>query len=1096
MGNGCSLLESRATFSFWLDNDNESGENRAFYRIGWDLDEDGAPERWSDDGEHALALEGSWGRESGGADLVMGELNGNGRPEFIQVWVDEKEGENQGYCRIGWDVNDTGHFHRYDTPPGVGDRYPLPPGSTRQWKAIDMFHKIGVPYEEHGWSVVSTGLGGSNDHALYGPYLSLNPGLYQATFYLKGDPYSGGATQATLDVYAGGDTLVSQDVTKSELSTTDWTPITLEFTLDSAKDLLEFRAHTKANVNLYMDRVELQHVHTPALAVGESRTWQATELQHEIGQQIGDTDWQAAGPDGDNYGHTLHGPHVDLGPGVYDVTFHLKIDSTTSTGSYRIQNMTDEEMKIPCWGTIPANGELELGDRVACLDVTADDGQTILASQAISRTHFQADDAWQEFAYRLYLVKPQSRVEMRVWTAGNATLTTDWVRLESQAEASYPVGVPFTWRAAKLNHTVGYRTPFDTWGASPFTPPGMMVWGPYVDLVPGRYFVTFRLKAAGVSEGEVATLDVSRDSGQVIVQETINVLDFFAGGELQHQWHDFTLTFDLSQPAQDVEFRIYFEGNAHLEVDQIQMVRYESYGAGADVEDSELQVEGGEISYDEDTNTYYVPITPDNYAQGTLALSASGKVINRGSARDTFTVRVGGFYRARPEGSYWQQFTLDPDQEASFNYQGTVTYGQLLERLRFNFLGYQESPSWQGAPGHPFDPLHEPYGWLWAYRIEQGTTVSQPYVLIPNDLPYSDYFDMDVVVDSEHDPMQYTYYFLYRVNFEANPQEFSHQVSFQSINAPQDFLDTFDDLPGEAIDIESLEALRGLSWQPIPAEWNGSVELEADGRYHLRFDVSDGTSPGLYGGLLKLETTLPEYGNAVDQDLHLVLVEVVSGSPPVEEEQAVSLDLTEPDAVTWRYQPTEDGEVQLRLDITSYQGIYHVILGYGDDSLWGYSTVMETRQPPFTVESNPFSVSAGEVYVISFYPGEGGDPPPPDWEEPQIAGAFTISPSAPNQLVEGTPVNVDVSMGPGVQYTIVVPRNGDMRVELADISGDMMGISLVVRDESYVSMYFASPQGDNMLVADVPGVNEGQVYLVEMMSTMGSASGALSFDIR
>ena len=68
----------------------------------------------------------------------------------------------------------------------------------------------------------------------------------------------------------------------------------------------------------------------------------------------------------------------------------------------------------------------------------------------------------------------------------------------------------------------------------------------------------------------------------------------------------------------------------------------------------------------------------------------------------------------------------------------------------------------------------------------------------------------------------------------------------------------------------------------------------------------------------------------------------------MEEEQAISFDLTEPEELRQRYQPTEDGEVKLRLDITSYQGIYHVILECGDTSLWGYSTVMETRQPPFT----------------------------------------------------------------------------------------------------------------------------------------------------
>ena len=73
-----------------------------------------------------------------------------------------------------------------------------------------------------------------------------------------------------------------------------------------------------------------------------------------------------------------------------------------------------------------------------------------------------------------------------------------------------------------------------------------------------------------------------------------------------------------------------------------------------------------------------------------------------------------------------------------------------------------------------------------------------------------------------------------------------------------------------------------------------------------------------------------------------------------------------------------------------------------------------------------------------------------------------------------------------------------MQIQLEVTSGDTMGIGLIVYDENYWFMA-ASPApepGANVLVVDVPDVQAGAVYYVEVGTTMGSASGMLRFDIR
>lgn len=85
----------------WIDN--PDGENRIYYKIGWDLDLNGVATSWSP----RMEVFGWTGAESGGLGIAVGDFRGNGRPDLAVFWVDEP-GDNVGYVRIGRDLDPTG----------------------------------------------------------------------------------------------------------------------------------------------------------------------------------------------------------------------------------------------------------------------------------------------------------------------------------------------------------------------------------------------------------------------------------------------------------------------------------------------------------------------------------------------------------------------------------------------------------------------------------------------------------------------------------------------------------------------------------------------------------------------------------------------------------------------------------------------------------------------------------------------------------------------------------------------------------------------------------------------------------------------------
>jgi subtilisin family serine protease len=86
--------------------DDPAGPNIGWYKVGWDLDQNGDVRGgWTE----VRQIPGHWGDRDGGGGFAIGDLNGNGRPDFVTFHMDDPAGANIGWYRVGWDVDTAGN---------------------------------------------------------------------------------------------------------------------------------------------------------------------------------------------------------------------------------------------------------------------------------------------------------------------------------------------------------------------------------------------------------------------------------------------------------------------------------------------------------------------------------------------------------------------------------------------------------------------------------------------------------------------------------------------------------------------------------------------------------------------------------------------------------------------------------------------------------------------------------------------------------------------------------------------------------------------------------------------------------------------------
>ena len=86
----------------WIDDAN--GENTIYLKIGRDFDANGIVQNWSVE----IPVPGPIGYDSAGLGIALTDLRGNGRPDLVITWVDDRAGENTGFLKVGWDIDGTG----------------------------------------------------------------------------------------------------------------------------------------------------------------------------------------------------------------------------------------------------------------------------------------------------------------------------------------------------------------------------------------------------------------------------------------------------------------------------------------------------------------------------------------------------------------------------------------------------------------------------------------------------------------------------------------------------------------------------------------------------------------------------------------------------------------------------------------------------------------------------------------------------------------------------------------------------------------------------------------------------------------------------
>jgi uncharacterized membrane protein len=144
--------------------------------------------------------------------------------------------------------------------------------------------------------------------------------------------------------------------------------------------------------------------------------------------------------------------------------------------------------------------------------------------------------------------------------------------IATMLSATYPAAA-----LASVDHVQELADPQASQGVARVSqgkPPGQeddvgLLFGPYAQMQPGRYRVTYRLKLAepGLA-GRVATIDVfSHAAGGPLASADLDAAQFLTPGRYQ----DFAVEFEIEEPLSSVEFRVLHSGLGTLAVDVVQV---------------------------------------------------------------------------------------------------------------------------------------------------------------------------------------------------------------------------------------------------------------------------------------------------------------------------------------------------------------------------------------------------------------------------------------------------------------------------------------------------------------------------------------------
>ncbi|MCD6465104.1 DUF2079 domain-containing protein [Candidatus Bathyarchaeota archaeon] len=162
---------------------------------------------------------------------------------------------------------------------------------------------------------------------LYGPYVYLPQGIYNATFLVKVASSEGYI--ATLDVVDdfGRDLIARKDIYGFEIEPNIWNNITLTFTISTPRTLMEFRVFSNGKADIYVDQVIVKRISGNATMDFRTLTFNYRYLKTN-GKLTDEKTLLYSAKNGENKFSIRFNPHVDLKPGKYRLSLILKVDPT------------------------------------------------------------------------------------------------------------------------------------------------------------------------------------------------------------------------------------------------------------------------------------------------------------------------------------------------------------------------------------------------------------------------------------------------------------------------------------------------------------------------------------------------------------------------------------------------------------------------------------------------------------------------------------------------------------------------------------------------------------------------------------------------
>jgi uncharacterized membrane protein len=349
---------------------------------------------------------------------------------------------------------------------------------------------------------------GSGPSAIwYGPYTSLVPGAYEATFRLyTDDPDNALLLQVTAD--RGAVTLAYVELPPGSLAPGRWNLVNVTFYSGDVYTGVEFRGLASSwNGTLLLGGVELRQL-GPGLPSPRDLLLYPSQLQPGPGSRVLPNGSLVAANLTDQM--VWYGPFTELQPGYYEVEYSV---STTNSS--------------------PGN--------VLQLQVTADRGAETLAELWVTGSDLgdaellvHADSALQNVEFRGYAVRWNGAVEL------------NWVKVTWLGSGPPALNVTYPAYGLMAASPSYYRDGLiEASNAS-----NRIIWyGPYATLQPGYYDVTFILGAANQSPLDGAQLQVTSDYGKYYLA-TIGVTGQYLAGR-----EGVSLPVYVNSTQEGVEFR-------------------------------------------------------------------------------------------------------------------------------------------------------------------------------------------------------------------------------------------------------------------------------------------------------------------------------------------------------------------------------------------------------------------------------------------------------------------------------------------------------------------------------------------------------------